>query len=146
MVALVLSFAACKKEGEKAEGDKAESAKKASEGDGADKAMAAKAEEGLKQLEKFADDICACKDMACAQKVQTAMGEWAQKFGDEYKGGANDKEMAERAKPVTKKLTDCTAKLAAASAPAAAAEPAKDGPEGPEPDPAKKEAPAPEKK
>jgi hypothetical protein len=42
-----------------------------------------KMERVVKQLEKFTDQVCVCKDAACAQKVNDEMSKWGQEMARE---------------------------------------------------------------
>jgi hypothetical protein len=60
----------------------------------------------------MAKEVCACKDMACAQDVQK---KWADKMGAD-KGAGDVKEPSEEDKKAIKDMTDCMTKLAMAGA------------------------------
>jgi hypothetical protein len=44
--------------------------------------FAAGCSDASKEVEKYADKMCACKDAACADKVMAEFGEWAKKNKD----------------------------------------------------------------
>src|SRR5579883_2003955 len=61
---------------------------------------------------QLAKDVCACKDMACAQDVQ-------KKFAEKQGGGdkaADTKEPSDDDKKAMKEMTDCMTKLASSGA------------------------------
>ena len=91
----LLTFAGCKKKG-----------------GGANEAMA--------KMSSVADEMCACKDKACADKVQDNYVKWGQ---EQAKKASGNTEAAKMTEEDTKKYTDCMTKLMTPD-PAAAAPPA----------------------
>jgi len=64
-------------------------------------------DDATKAMEGFKDEMCACKDKACAEKVAEKMGKWATDNADKVK--KDEKPTPEQEKLVTE-LTACTTK------------------------------------
>ena len=64
-------------------------------------------DDATKAMEGFKDEMCACKDKACAEKVVEKMGKWATDNADKVK--KDEKPTPEQDKIVTE-LTACTTK------------------------------------
>lgn len=92
-----------------------------------------------KEVEKFADKACACKDAACAESVQKEFLAWAEKNQDARGDEARAKKAGER-------LMGCVMKAMGGGlkpkADAPATPPAGDPPAAPAGDPAAPAAPA----
>jgi hypothetical protein len=70
-------------------------------------------DEAVGKMKKFADDMCACKDKACAEKVSAEMAKYGEEMSKKHEGkeepkisDAQKKEMEDS----TKKLMECTTK------------------------------------
>ncbi len=58
-------------------------------------------------LDKYADDLCECKDMACAEGLKA-------KYGDKLGGGKKDtklEELSEAEQKAAKRIVECSLKL-----------------------------------
>lgn len=69
-------------------------------------------DEALSKMEGFKNQMCECKDKACAEKVQKEMGEWFEKFAKDNKDKKpeKDKDMEEKASKIMKEMEECTTK------------------------------------
>lgn len=70
-------------------------------------------DEAVGKMKKFSEDMCACKDKACAEKVTADMVKYGEEMAKKHEGkaepavsDAQKKEMEE----AMKKLTECTTK------------------------------------
>ncbi len=70
-------------------------------------------DEAVGKMKKFADDMCACKDKACAEKVTAEMVKYGEEMAKKHEGKAepavNDAQKKEMEEAM-KKLTECTTK------------------------------------
>jgi Sec-independent protein translocase protein TatA len=69
-------------------------------------ACGGKAGEAIGAMKKAADDMCACKDKACADKVNAALEKTMEKYKD-VKGTEAD---GKKLEPIMKKMMDCSMK------------------------------------
>jgi succinate dehydrogenase/fumarate reductase flavoprotein subunit len=70
-------------------------------------------DEALNKMEGFKNDMCACKDKACAEKVTKDMMDWMEKFAKDNKDldKKGSKEQEEKAEKISKEMQDCMEKL-----------------------------------
>ena len=68
-------------------------------------------DEALSKMEGFKNDICACKDKACAEKVMKDMMEWGEKFEKDNKDKKPSKEQEEKAEKISKEMQECMEKV-----------------------------------
>jgi hypothetical protein len=68
-------------------------------------------DEALSKLEGFKNQICACKDKACAEKVSEEMTKWGEEFQKNNKDKEPSKEQMEKAAKITEELGECMTKL-----------------------------------
>jgi len=71
------------------------------------------ADELLSQMKGFKDKACACKDAACADKVQEEMLGWAMKMAEKYKDKEppkGSKSQEEEAKKINEEMQKCMEK------------------------------------
>lgn len=61
------------------------------------------------KMKEFADKMCACKDQACAEKVQKEMADWASSNKAEP-----DPDLQKKLEPHVKKMMECAMKAAGA--------------------------------
>ena len=73
----------------------------------------------LKDLRGFKDKVCACKDLACAQKTSEEMLTWMSKQDQNTQGSESQKKEAEA---IGKEIQSCMEKLATAGTPPAGGE------------------------
>ena len=66
-------------------------------------------EQVLHQFEQFADEACACKDKACADKVTERVSKWGQEMAKDhdYLDEKPDPEMVKRFEPVAERFSKC---------------------------------------
>lgn len=67
----------------------------------------------IKKMDVFADDMCRCRDKACAEKVTAAMVEYSELMQKKYEGKAQPREndaQKTRLESSMKRLTECTTK------------------------------------
>jgi hypothetical protein len=75
----------------------------------------------LAKMRSFTDEMCQCKDSACAQKVSDEMVRWAQEAAKdpEWRGNMNpDEEDTKQMAAITQHMTECMSKAMAGSPPA----------------------------
>jgi len=72
-------------------------------------------EEAIDKMSAFTDEMCQCKDTACAQRVSDEMMQWSQ---EQARGEDRDlrptEEDARRMADITKRMTDCMTKAMSA--------------------------------
>ncbi len=68
-------------------------------------------EEILGKMEEFKDAACRCKDLVCAEKVESDMMEWAMKNMEKMKDLKPTKEEDERAGKISEAMQACKEKL-----------------------------------
>jgi hypothetical protein len=68
-------------------------------------------DEALAKMEGFKNDICACKDKECAEKVMKDMMEWGEKFEKDNKDKKPSKEQEEKGDKIGKEMQECMTKL-----------------------------------
>ncbi len=69
-------------------------------------ACGGKADEAIGELKKIKDEMCACKDKACAEKVTEKM----MKMGEKHKETKATESQMKAAAAVTEELTKCMSK------------------------------------
>lgn len=65
-------------------------------------------DDATKAMEGFKDEMCACKDKACAEKVSEKMSKWATDNADKVK---KDEKPTPEQEKIAKELMECTTKL-----------------------------------
>lgn len=72
-------------------------------------------DEAISKMEGFKDQVCACKDMECAKKVQEDMVKWFSDFAEKHKDDKDmkeDKALEEKADKIQDEMKECLKKLA----------------------------------
>ena len=69
-------------------------------------ACGGKADEAIGELKKIKDEMCACKDKACAEKVTEKM----MKMGEKHKDTKATESQMKAASGITEELTKCMSK------------------------------------
>jgi hypothetical protein len=59
--------------------------------------------------EAFTDELCACKDKRCADKVVDKMSKWGQEMAKDYKDDKPDAEQMRRITPIAERMSKCMA-------------------------------------
>jgi len=81
-------------------------------------ASTASAEAALKEMERFRDEMCACKDSPCAQHVADEMGKWAQEQAKSQEEAPHmTDEDTKRATAIGEEMGQCMQKAMSASPP-----------------------------
>ena len=71
----------------------------------------------VERFEAFTDEMCACRDQACAQKVSERMTEWATKAArNQPKDQKPDEEMQQRMTKIAERMATCMQKAMTAEA------------------------------
>jgi hypothetical protein len=65
----------------------------------------------LAKLAEFKDQICACKDKACADAVMKGMMEWGEEFERTHSNLKPTKEQEARADAISSEMTPCMQRL-----------------------------------
>ena len=65
----------------------------------------------LAKLAEFKDQICACKDKACADAVMKGMMEWGEEFEKTHAGLKPTAEQEARADAISSEMTPCMQRL-----------------------------------
>lgn len=70
-----------------------------------------RAEDSLRAFDKFTDEMCACKDAACANHVSEDMTRWADSMQADWKPAPKfDDAQMKRATDLAKRMGDCMVK------------------------------------
>jgi hypothetical protein len=65
-------------------------------------------EQALRQFDQFADQACACKDMACVQHVADTMTEWSRAHLEDFEPADKlDKDQLDRGTKIAARLGEC---------------------------------------
>ncbi len=69
-------------------------------------------EAAIRKIDQFTDQMCACKDKACAEKVNDAMTRWGQEVAHEEPSFVDriDEKTQARISDIVKRLSDCMTK------------------------------------
>jgi hypothetical protein len=68
-------------------------------------------DKALAKMEDFKNQICACKDKECLEKVQKDMTEWMESMSKEMSDKKPTKAQEEKGEKIFKELEECTTKL-----------------------------------
>ncbi|HEU0030491.1 MAG TPA: hypothetical protein VFQ53_07660 [Kofleriaceae bacterium] len=90
------------------------------------------ADDALAKMEDFKKQVCACADMACAEKVSKEMDKYMEEFEKNNKDVKPTKEQDEKADKIGDEMSACMKKL---SEKAGGAAPTGDKPDEPAPTP-----------
>lgn len=82
-------------------------------------------DDALNKMEDYKKQVCACKDMACAEKVSKEMETYMDEMQKKHKDVKPSKEQDERADKIGDEMEACMNKLTGTAEPAKE-EPAKD--------------------
>lgn len=77
----------------------------------ADRGFGAGARALLRKLEEFVDMMCACKDTACQDRVDTEMMAWMMKNAETFRDVKPTKAEEDEAEEMEERMTACKAKL-----------------------------------
>ena len=72
-------------------------------------------EAAVDQMEQFTDELCACRDSICAQRVQERMSRWANDMAKENARTKPDKATQERMTKVGERMGACMQKALSSS-------------------------------
>ena len=69
-------------------------------------------ERAMEQFDRFADQMCMCKDLACSQKVSDDMMKWSQQMAREFADPPKpDSAAMHRAEDIARRLSDCMTQI-----------------------------------
>jgi hypothetical protein len=68
-------------------------------------------DQALAKMEGAKNDMCACKDKACGDKVMEDLMKWGEQFEKDNKDKKPTKEQEEKGEKIGKEMAECYAKL-----------------------------------
>jgi hypothetical protein len=69
------------------------------------------AAEAVAKMDQFAGKMCACKDKACADKVQDDLTKWASEMAKKGTGNKPSEDLVKKSSDIMKRYADCMTKL-----------------------------------